>query len=252
MKRVVLSIALSLLAVPVFAQEIDLGLGGDVSGLLNIPAPRGNTPAPGRGAAPAGRGAPGPARGAAPNAPPVDRLVRLREVFATANTPLSKEQEAGLTTMLNSEIPAMRQTLQKRIAELQRGSGAPALPSMDELSPEIIRLNDQLLGKMASAPVLNADQQALLKKLYKDQVKSRGGFDAIKLTLEDAGAPFSPEQIAQIQPLFEEQNNARVQLIKESQGQPPDKAKLDQLQRDTLAKVLKLLTGPQRSALLAK
>lgn len=161
--------------------------------------------------------------------------------------------------MLNAEIPAMRRTLQTRIGELQKANGAaapmpgapPVLPSMEELTPEIIRLNDQLLGKMAAASVLSPEQQAFMKKLYKDQVKSRGGFDAIKLTMGDAGAPFSAEQVAQIQPLFDEQSKARLQLIKESQGQPPDKAKLDQLQRDTLAKVLKVLTPAQRTALLA-
>jgi hypothetical protein len=259
MTRVILVIAISFLASPMFAQEIDLGLGGDVSGLLNIPAPRGNTPA--RGTAPAGRGTPAPARGAVPNTPPIDRLMRLREILAGANAPLSKEQETALTALVNSEIPVMRETLQKRILEIQRVGGAasaPAatgpgnLPSMDELAPEIIRLNDQLLGKIAAAPVLSPEQQTLLKKLYKDQVKSRGGFDAIKLTLEDAGAPFSDDQSVQIQPLFDEQNQARIQLIKESQGQPPDKAKLDQLQRETLAKVLKLLTAPQRAALLTR
>ena len=258
MTRVVLLIAVSFLASPMFAQEIDPGLGGDVSGLLNLPAPRGNTPA--RGTVPAGRGTAAPARGTAPNTPPIDRLMRLREILAGANTPLSKEQETDLTALVNSEIPVMRETLQKRILELQRAGPAPApaamgagnLPSMDELAPEIIRLNDQLLGKIAAAPVLSPEQQTLLKKLYKDQVKSRGGFDAIKLTLEDAGAPFSDDQSAQIQPLFDEQNQARIQLIKESQGQPPDKPKLDQLQRETLAKVLKLLTAPQRAALLAR
>ena len=261
MKCVVVSFAVLLLSSSLFAQEIDLGLGGDVNSLLNIPAPRGNTPAaPARGAAPAGRGAPAPARGAAPNAaPPVDRLARLRDVLAGANIPLSKEQETGLAALINAEIPSMRQTLQKRVAELQAANGAAsspnpaaALPSMEELAPEITRLNDQLLGKIAAAPALGAEQQGFLKKAYKDQVKSRGGFDAIKLTLEDAGAPFSPDQLAQIQPMFDEQNRARVQLIKESPGQPPDKAKLDQLQRDTLAKVLKVLTPAQRTALLAK
>ena len=247
MKRLGLTIVIAFLASPLFAQEIDLGLGGDATSLLNLPAPRGNAPPP-RGATPA------PARGAAPNAPPVDRLLRLREMLSAANTPLTKEQELALTAVLNAEIPAMRRTLQARIAELQKANGAaaPALPNMEELTPEIIRLNDQLLGKMAAAPGLNSEQQAFMKKLYKDQVKSRGGFEAIKLTMEDAGAPFSAEQITQIQPLFDEQSKARVQLVKESQGQPPDKAKLDQLQRDTLAKVLKLLNPAQRAALLAK
>jgi len=265
MKLFLSSIIVGLFALPAFAQDIDLGLGGDVSGLLNIPAPRGNAPA--RGNANARGNA--PARGAAPNGPPVDRLVRLRELLAQSNQPLSPEQETALTALVSAEIPIMRQTLQKRVQELQkakapapppsadtqRGATAPAvanLPSMEELTPEIVRLNDQLLGKIADAPVLTEDQRGLLKKLYKDQVKSRGGFDAIKLTMQDAGSPFSAEQIEQIQPLFDQQNEARLQLVKEAQGQAPDKAKLDQLQRETLAKVLRLLTAPQRAALLAK
>jgi hypothetical protein len=187
----------------------------------------------------------------------VDRLVRLREVLAQSNVPLSPEQETGLNALMNTEVLAMRQALQKRVLELQKAkdpAAAPgtSLPSMEELTPDIVRLNDQLLGKISDAPALSDDQRRVIKKMYKDQVKSRGGFDAIKLTMEDAGAPFSPEQTAQIQPLFDQQNEARVQLIKESQGQPPDKAKLDQLQRETLAKVLRLLSAPQRAALLAK
>src|SRR5262245_29849771 len=264
MKLFLSSIIVGLLALPAFAQDIDLGLGGDVSGLLNIPAPRGNTPARGNTNA---RGN-APARGAAPNGA-VDRLVRLRELLAQSNLPLSQEQETALTALVSAEIPIMRQALQERVQELQkakapasppssdtqRGTTEPAaanLPSMKELTPEIVRLNDELLGKIADASALTEDQRRLLKKLYKDQVKSRGGFDAIKLTMQDAGSPFSAEQIEQIQPLFDQQNEARLQLVKEAQGQAPDKAKLDQLQRETLAKVLRLLTAPQRAALLAK
>jgi hypothetical protein len=253
MKRLLLTIVIASVATPLFAQNIDLGLGGDVSSLLNIAAPRGNQPA--RGDANARGNA--NARGGATNTAPVDRLVRLRELLAQSNLPLSPEQETGLNALMNTEVPAMRQTLQKRVLELQKAkdpAAAPgtSLPSMEELTPDIVRLNDQLLGKISDTPALSDDQRRVIKKMYKDQVKSRGGFDAIKLTMEDAGAPFSTEQTAQIQPLFDEQNEARVQLIKESQGQPPDKAKLDQLQRETLAKVLRLLTAPQRAALLAK
>src|SRR5262245_15281873 len=235
MKRIFMMCLFLSLAAPLFAQEIDLGLGGDASSLLNIAAPRGNAPA--RGAA--------PNRGAA-NAPPVDRLVRLRQLLVQQNAPLTPEQDTALSALMNAEIPAMRRTLQARVTELQRA----AAPNMDDLAPEIIRLNDQLLGKLAAAPSLNDQQRAIIKKLYKDQVKSRGGFDSIKMAMDDAGVSFTPEQISQIHPLFDQQNEARVQLMKESQGQP-EKAKLDQLQRDTLAKVFKLLTVPQRNALLA-
>ena len=232
MRRIIPALICIVIATPVFAQEVDLGLGGDVSSLLNLPAPRGN--AAGRGA-PNGRGDSG-SRGM--NAP-VDRLVRLRELLSNANMPLTKEQEASLTSVLNSEVPEMRRALQARISELQKAktgsaptppAAAANLPSMEELTPEIIRLNDQLLGKMAAAPGLAPEQQEFLKKLYKDQVKSRGGFDAIKLTLEDAGTPFSAEQIAQIQPLFDGQAD----------------------KQQTLAKVLRLLTPQQRAVLLAK
>jgi len=227
MRRTIPALICMLIAVPAFTQEVDLGLGGDASSLLNLPAPRGAGP----------RGA--DTRGRAANAA-IDRLVRLRELLVGANLPLTKEQEASLTAVLNSEIPEMRRALQQRISQLQKAksdsvsntaSAQPAnLPSMEELIPEIIRLNDQLLGKMAAAPGLTPEQQAFLKKLYKDQVKSRGGFDAIKLTLEDAGTPFTAEQIAQIQPLFDGQTD----------------------KQQTLAKVLRLLTPQQRAALLAK
>src|SRR5215467_4047481 len=112
MKNCVLVFALVLFASPMFAQDIDLGLGGDASSLLNIPAPRGNTPT--RGGA--------PNRGAA-NASPVDRLARLRQLLVQANAPLSLEQETGVAGLMNSEIPGMRRALQARVAELQKLKG---------------------------------------------------------------------------------------------------------------------------------
>ncbi len=121
----------------------------------------------------------------------------------------------------------------------------------EDIAPEIIRLNDQLLGKIAAATMLTPPQQALIKKIFKDQIKSHGGFEAIKMTMDDAGASFTPEQVAQIQPLYDEKERAKIQLAKDAAGQPVEKAKLDQLDRETNLKVLKLLSPPQRTALLA-
>ncbi len=284
MKRLLLTLTIIAIASPVFAQEVDLIGPAGIGDLLDIPAPRGATPA--RGAAPA-------ARGAAPNAPPVDRLVRLRELLVQSNAPLTKEQETGLTGLINSEIPAMRQALQRKAMQIAaakgggNGMGAPAAPgapgasgapaqpqppsalvgggpqrgpnpmaamlssvTSDDIAPEIIRLNDQLLGKIAAAPVLTPPQQSVVKKIYKDQIKAHGGFEAIRMAMEDASVPFTAEQTSQIQPLFEEKEKQRLQLTKEAAGQPVEKAKLDQLDRDTLAKVLKLLTPAQRTALV--
>jgi hypothetical protein len=229
MRPIILALACVFISASAFAQDVDLGLGGDVGSLLNLPAPRGATPA--RGTTPAGRG--GDTRGRGSSAP-VDRLARVREILATANLPLTTDQEGTLNALVSNEIPEMRRALQARISELQKNSASSStpggLPTMDALAPEIIRLNDELLGKMAVSPGLAPEQQSFLRKVYKDQVKSRGGFDAIKLTLEDAGTPFSADQIAQIQPLFDE------------------KADKQQI----LAKVLRLLTADQRRTLVTK
>src|SRR5262245_28508869 len=249
MKRLFLAISFLFLTSPVFAQDVDLIGAGGIGDLLDIPAPRGA--APPRGGA--------PARGAAPNTPPVDRLVRLRELMNQASAPLNKEQETGLNNLINAEIPMMRQALQRKAMQIQmqkggmppRGGAGPAgapdtkapapppaqaaapLPGApagargpnpaaamlagitpEDVAPEIIRLNDQLLGKIAAAPMLTPPQQAVIKKIYKDQIKSHGGFEAIKMTMDDANVSFTAEQVAQIQPLFEEQEKARIQLIK--------------------------------------
>src|SRR5262245_29531317 len=240
MKRFFLTISLLLLASPLFAQDVDLIGAGGIGDLLDIPAPRGAAP-PSRGAA--------PARGAAPNAPPVDRLVRLRELMNQASAPLNKEQEAGLNNLINTEIPMMRQALQRKAIQIQMQKGGASAPppaqaaapppgappagappagargpnpaaamlagiTPEDVAPEIIRLNDQLLGKIAAAPMLTPPQQAVIKKIYKDQIKAHGGFEAIKMTMDDANVSFTAEQVTQIQPLFDEQEKARIQLIK--------------------------------------
>jgi hypothetical protein len=192
----------------------------------------------------------------------------MRELLKASNVPLTMEQESALNGILDTEAPAMRQKLQARILELQRAKtagqapaaappaagarGVPpsAVPSPEELTPEYNRLNDELLGKLASAPVLAPEQQAVLKKLQKDQIKARGGFDALRLTMADAGVPFSEQQSIQIQALFDEQNQARLQSARESQGQL-DPAKAAQIERSTLGKVLQLLNPQQRAALAA-
>jgi hypothetical protein len=266
MRQIFSAIVLALLASPLVAQDLgDVGgfLGGDVSGLLNIAAPRGDA-AGNRGAAPARGAAPG--RAAQPAAS-VDRLARLRESLAAAGLPLSGQQETALNTLLDTEVPALRKTLQARVLELQktRAAAAPAstpqpatVPAPgtttnqvnpDELVPELTRLNDQLVGKLAASPALNPPQQAFLKKALRDQIMARKGFDALNLTMEEAKAPFTPEQSIQIQALYTEESRARSQLA--VPGQPADPAKLSQLERETLTKVLRLLNPAQRTALAA-
>ena len=289
MKRLLGLLAFILIASHAYAQEVDFGAFGDAGALLAPSAP----------AAPAARGA-APGRGAVPTVAPLDRLVRLREALSKAEAPLNKEQETALNMLLDTEIPAMRRTLQTHGQQMlaarepsasagtappapattapppqtaapsaaPNGAPNPALlaaalaargapPSsrvpaeiLDALEVEMRQMNDALFSKIASSSALNAMQQFVLNKMARDQVRSRGGFDALRISMEDAGAPFTADQLPQVQALFEDQKKARAALAKESQG-TPDAAKLKQLDRDTLTKVVGLLIPTQRTALLA-
>jgi hypothetical protein len=121
---------------------------------------------------------------------------------------------------------------------------------LDALEVEMRQMNDALFMKIATAPALKPAQQTVLTKMSRDQIRSRGGFDALRIAMEDAGAPFTAEQTPKVQALFDEQKVARANLAKESQG-TPDPAKLKQLERETLTKVVGLLVPAQRTALLA-
>ena len=287
MNRVLTLLALLLLSsVAAYAQDVDFGAFGDPGSLL--------TPV-----APAARGT-APTRGGATPAPPPDRLVRLRDALTKAEAPLTREQETELNKLLDTEIPAMRRTLQTHgqqlMAERQANAppaaatpaapppSPPAAPSpqtppaagtpnaallaaalaargatpssrvpaevLDALEVEMRQMNDALFGKVASSPALNATQQSVLTKMARTQIRSRGGFDALRITLEDANAPLTEEQVPKVKAVFEEQKTARAAFVKQSQG-TPDPATLKQLERDALTKVVGLLVPAQRTALLA-
>jgi len=70
-------------------------------------------------------------------------------------------------------------------------------------------MNDALFTKIASSPALDAKQQAVLTKMSRNQIKARGGFDALRVSMEDAGVPFTDEQLPQVQAMFEEQKKSR-------------------------------------------
>jgi len=120
---------------------------------------------------------------------------------------------------------------------------------LDALEVEMRQMNDALFGKIASSSALNATQQSVLTKMSRTQIRSRGGFDALRIALEDANAPLTEEQLPKVKAVFEDQKVARAAFVKESQG-TPDPATLKQLERDALTKVVGLLVPAQRNALL--
>ena len=311
--------AIALLGTPAFAQDDDFG-GGLFSFDPSFDNPTGGNAARGN------RG------GAAAEAP--DRLVRLRDMMQKSNTPLTKDEETKLNTLLDAEMPPIQLKILKLLDEnglvdelyrgqpqagqggfggqgrggFQRGgqggqggqgaqggqggqAGAQgqggqggnrgggnrgggdaggqrggfggqgrggrgannALARIIQNDPEgpvateLTKMNDELIGKVIAS--LQPPQQAVLKKYQNDQVRARGGFDALKLTMEEAGAPLTAEQVAPIQALYDEQKKAKADLVKEAAPAKVDPAKTTALETQTLTKVFRVLNAAQKKAL---
>jgi len=136
----------------------------------------------------------------------------------------------------------------------QRGNNNPLAAIMSNpdnpVAVELLRLNDEFIfTKVATAPALNPDQQNLIRNYHKDVVRARGiyNLEALKIVMEDVGAPLTPEQIPQIEALYAEHRQAKMQL---TQGGAADPAKLTAQDQQTAVKLSSLLNAAQRKALL--
>src|SRR6185295_14380786 len=122
------------------------------------------------------------------------------------------------------------------------GQGGVNVAANPQLTAELQKINDEVLTKIVAA--LKPDQQAAFKKWQNDEIKKGGGYAALKITMEEAGAALTPEQEPQIRALYAEDTQQRAQLLREAQGRP-DQAKIAELEKTTLAKVVKVLTAAQ-------
>lgn len=244
-KRFILFGALILVTTPLFAQDEGGGFGSIFGGDLGIERS-------------GGRGSAGPP----------DRLLTLRELLSKANAPLTNDQERTLKPMIESEIQRMQDSIRQKFpefaaqqgetAEGQRrgrgdgggqGRGGSRGGAVDPNSPvgvEMHRMNEDLLAKVTAA--LKPEQQSALKRYRDDQIKQGGGLEALKLTMQEAGQPLTADQEAKAKALYDQQGVQRRQLTQESQGRP-EPAKLQQLDREMMPKLLQLLSAEQKKAL---
>jgi hypothetical protein len=116
-----------------------------------------------------------------------------------------------------------------------------------QVAAELQKINDEVLPKIVA--LLKPDQQAAFKKWQNDEIKKGGGFAALRIVMEEAGAPLTAAQEPEIRALYVEDTQQRFQLQRAGQG-AADPAKLAELEKTTLGKVVKLLTPEQRKALL--
>jgi hypothetical protein len=194
----------------------------------------------------------------------VDSMDQVRTYLGKADIKLSGDQEKVLKPQVDAALKEAQDVTARFATQAgargeagqrggdgngggQRRGGAGGFAPNNALTTELRRINDDLVTKINA--VLKPDQQAAFKKFRNDEVRKAGGFPALKLIVEEAGAAFTPEQEKQIQELYTEDARQRGQLMRESQGRP-DPAKLDELEKGTLTKVARLLNPAQRKALL--
>jgi hypothetical protein len=157
-----------------------------------------------------------------------DPLRQLKRFFADANLPLSAAQERQLRVMVDAQIEALR------------------VAGHDESA---IRRANQEFTK-TSNEVFTPEQRAELRRYRTEQIMVRGGFPALKLTLENAQAAFTADQEKQVEAVYSELNRQMAALSRDGKNSA-DRAQLDKLEADALTKVVRLLTPAQRKALAA-
>jgi hypothetical protein len=90
------------------------------------------------------------------------------------------------------------------------------------IQSEVQRKNEELYDKIAAK--LNPDQADVVIKYKYDQIKAKGGVERYRAIMEQEKTPLTPEQITQIQSLFNVQNQAVRQFAEQMVQQEMDKA----------------------------
>jgi len=157
-----------------------------------------------------------------------DPVQQLKRFFNEARLPLTSQQERRLKSIVDAQIKALQAAGQNEEAVRQANL-------------EYTRKSNE---------VFTTEQRAELRRYRTEQIMMRGGFPALRLTLENAQTPLSPEQEKQAQALYTEFNR-QVALLGRASSGIPDRADLDKLESEALGRVVRLLTPAQRRALAA-
>jgi hypothetical protein len=87
------------------------------------------------------------------------------------------------------------------------------------IEAEVRKKNEELFDKMPAAAKLDPPQAAEIKKYKYAQIKARGGVERYRGIMEEEGTPLTPEQISEIQRLFNATNQAVRQFADNLVGQ---------------------------------
>ena len=153
---------------------------------------------------------------------------QLKRFFSEAKLPLTSAQEKQLSAVVDTTVKGLQ--------------------SAGENEDGIRRVNAEYMKKLNEA--LTMEQRTELRRYRTEQIMMRGGFQALKLTLENAQAPFTEEQEKQVRAAYVDLERQVDQMSKSAKG-APDHVQLSKIEGEQLGKVVSLLTPAQRRALVA-
>jgi len=155
-----------------------------------------------------------------------DPVEQFKRFFVEAGSPLSSAQMRQLSSLVDSQVEAI----------VAAGS--------DEQKTQ--QLNTDYKRKLIE--LLTPQQRIELRRYRTQQIMMGGGFQALKLILENGQTPFSPEQEKEVRAVYLDFDAKVDQLPKPAKG-APNRADLDRLENVALGRVVRLLTPAQRKIL---
>jgi hypothetical protein len=158
----------------------------------------------------------------------LDPVQQFKRFFAEAKVPLTSAQEKRLNSVVDAQVEAIVAARNEEDA--------------------IRRLNADYNRKITE--ILTQQQRAELRRYRTEQIMMRGGFQALKLVLENAQTPFTPDQEKEVEAIYLDFDRQVDRLPKGPKG-VANRADLAQLENASLGKVVRLLTPAQRKALAA-
>ncbi len=177
-------------------------------------------------------------------------MEQVQNMLTDAGVPLSEEQQQTLQSIMEGQRRAFREQFRQRRQEGgQESSGEHGRERGGQRRGAFGgrgRFGEAMQEKIRS--VLTAEQIGVWDKYRTEQIRRRGGYPALRLMLEEIGAPLSSVQEEQLQTEFRDYNRQRRQLRGEAEQADP--AELQGLESRHLSKVIKLLDAEQRRAML--
>src|SRR6185295_10310880 len=110
-----------------------------------------------------------------------DPVQQFKRFFAQAKLPLSSSQEKQMKSIVDAQVKAL-------VANGENNEEGNR------------RINAEYTRKVND--ILTADQRGELRRYRTEQIMMRGGLQALKLIMEDAQTPFTPEQETQAQAIY--------------------------------------------------